>query len=392
MSLKICLDNLKQMLADRDVSSCQDIIPSAVLPIFYKIVNLDELNREHAQALLDPINIIRFDAWQQRAIEKICETILCPDYGYALHLRLSLFLQYFVEYPLAERHFFGRTASRVHVYGLLCEVSGEDSHVNFGDYISHFVAKILTCNQCGLLYAKDMKPELSGANHHVLALVGSIASQQALASHKSLVHCGTGLAHDSRVINVQRNTVYKSVRGPYTWRTVTQSTKFKQTPACWGDPALSLPRFIPSQKPTGKTTLVLHYVDRVPWSRLSHEAALDINVIINKGPISQFLDFVQDISSSAYVASSSLHGCVIAHAYGIPVLPISMSDGVIGGDHKFREYWCSVAGPSFNMFQIRKDEDVNVLNDKALYWKPDAEHINHITSSYMQLLQRLLSS
>jgi pyruvyltransferase len=47
---------------------------------------------------------------------------------------------------------------------------------------------------------------------------------------------------------------------------------------------------------------------------------------------------VEDIARCEYVASSSLHGVIVAHALGVPALWLRISDQLKGGAFKFRDY------------------------------------------------------
>jgi len=100
-----------------------------------------------------------------------------------------------------------------------------------------------------------------------------------------------------------------------------------------------LPLIWPRQ-PTGKYELgvVPHYTDyRCAVGKFWGQRNIRIVDVMNP-----FERVVDDICACRAVISSSLHGLIVAHAYGIPALWVKFGDGVIGGGFKFRDYFESV--------------------------------------------------
>ncbi|MDO9264134.1 MAG: polysaccharide pyruvyl transferase family protein [Desulfosalsimonadaceae bacterium] len=48
---------------------------------------------------------------------------------------------------------------------------------------------------------------------------------------------------------------------------------------------------------------------------------------------------IRDIAACRHIASSSLHGLVVAHSLGIPACPLTLSGKLRGGTFKFRDYY-----------------------------------------------------
>ena len=64
----------------------------------------------------------------------------------------------------------------------------------------------------------------------------------------------------------------------------------------------------------------------------------DVLVIdVQRGP----KEVVEDILSCELVLSSSLHGIITAHAYGIPAVWLELSGRLVGGGYKFHDYYSS---------------------------------------------------
>jgi len=55
---------------------------------------------------------------------------------------------------------------------------------------------------------------------------------------------------------------------------------------------------------------------------------------------------VDAINTCRYVASSSLHGLIVANAYGIPAVWTTFADTLAGDDTKFFDYYESVGNSS----------------------------------------------
>ena len=77
------------------------------------------------------------------------------------------------------------------------------------------------------------------------------------------------------------------------------------------------------------------------------------------------------------VLSSALHGVILAHAYGIPALPVRIGDGLVGGDFKFRDHYHSIghagfrARVSFSDLVGRGAPAESVFAAVDGYWQPE---------------------
>lgn len=110
----------------------------------------------------------------------------------------------------------------------------------------------------------------------------------------------------------------------------------------------------PAQTKRYKLSLVPH------WREVDHfnERYGDIYNVIDLRTRDVF-KVIDEITSSEYILSSSLHGIIVPHAYGIPALWIE--DGYIDTDgFKFNDYFSSVNVPIYkgfrNIEEILKDD------------------------------------
>lgn len=128
---------------------------------------------------------------------------------------------------------------------------------------------------------------------------------------------------------------YLAVRGPLTRDVVLR--RGGDCPEIYGDPALLLPTvYAPPTEKRHEIGLVPHYVDaKDPQVRTS-----DLPIInpLRADP----LNVVDEIRSCHAILSSSLHGIIVAHAYGIPAAWVRLGDRLDGDDTKFRDYAASV--------------------------------------------------
>ena len=108
-------------------------------------------------------------------------------------------------------------------------------------------------------------------------------------------------------------------------------------PVALGDPGLLVSRALPQQSTHhGPISIVPHYVD-IDASEVSRATEnSEVQVIdVRDDPI----DVVSQIANSSIVFSSSLHGLIVADAFRVPNYWTPLSDNVIGGSYKFKDYY-----------------------------------------------------
>lgn len=106
----------------------------------------------------------------------------------------------------------------------------------------------------------------------------------------------------------------------------------------YGDPALLLPLiYNPKIEIKHRIGIVEHYVD----AGLYKGEGQRIN------PLQNWNTFINELKQCEKIISSSLHGCIIAEAYGIETECIKLSDKVLGGGFKFKDYLSASNRTSF---------------------------------------------
>lgn len=135
---------------------------------------------------------------------------------------------------------------------------------------------------------------------------------------------GTGCIREAQIKAVP-SCRFAAVRGPLSRAMI----KGARVPEIYGDPALLLPLlYDPQIEQIHDVGYVPHYKDR----GLQPEGYW-INIT------NDWHDVVDGIKSCKTIVSSSLHGIIIAEAYGIPAVWAKYSDMVIGGEFKFQDYF-----------------------------------------------------
>ena len=199
---------------------------------------------------------------------------------------------------------------------------------NFGDIINPYIIEGLT----------GIPPRFSTASPRVIA-IGSIIK----FAKKGDQVWGAGAPGQDQPINPE--AVYHAVRGPLTRELVLKAGG--KAPEVYGDAAWFLPKlYAPKITKTHKLGVILH---------LAHAEAAppidpDVRVIdikrVGAGEIEAFID---EMLSCEAVLSTSLHGVIVAQAYGIPVrwcVATGSARQIHGDGTKFEDYFQSVGRPA----------------------------------------------
>lgn len=219
----------------------------------------------------------------------------------------------------------------------------KDAQHNFGDDINPY------------LYEKIVgKPPnyipLSESTVRFMA-IGSVIS----AANDMTIVWGTGSMFCNTKITGQPEM--RAVRGPLTRRVVLASDI--KCPEVYGDPVLLIPRYYnPTIEKKYKVGLIPHYIDHnkidiVPGDKDA------IKISIGLG-IEEFIDTVKSCES---IVSSSLHGLIIADAYGIPCRWAEVSSNVAGDGFKFKDYFGSIGLKPYAPLNLR---NMPVVSSKLL--------------------------
>jgi pyruvyltransferase len=169
---------------------------------------------------------------------------------------------------------------------------------------------------------------------------------------------GSGLLDENIELAVKPKSVL-AVRGYLTWEKLRQQGV--DSPQIFGDPGVFLPWLYPKQAPRWPLGVVPHYVDQgEPF--VLQAAAGGAKIIDVTAPLEQVAAI---LSSCERILSSSLHGLIFAHAYGIPSAWIKISNRVLGDGFKFFDYYSSIGVDKSDVPVLTPDERLEALSQRC---------------------------
>lgn len=247
-------------------------------------------------------------------------------------------------------------------------------HENYGDALGKYLVEKISSKK--VVFAFPKKFSIFDWFSPIYVTVGSILAN---VNHKCIVW-GSGIIDQKTKIN---KAVYLAVRGPQT-RSYLMTFGY-EVPEVYGDPALLLPRFFnPKVEKKYKYGFVPHYNDYEivkDWYKGNKDVLL-IDMMTNDVE-RKTIEFLQ----CEKIISSSLHGIIIAHAYGIPAVWQKISDNIFGDDIKYRDYFESVELPFYQPNIIESPyscSDMQILFDKLPHL-PKKEKLDDLCNRLMDV-------
>jgi pyruvyltransferase len=208
--------------------------------------------------------------------------------------------------------------------------------VYWGDYPLNF-GDVLTANLLNSIGVKFTHTNnFDEANTFV---IGSIAR---LATMGSTIF-GSGVIRKNEIACPLAK--WKFVRGPLTRENVLKHGG--TCPDIYCDPALLLPSFCKESEKEYEIGIVPHYTHfHHMKKKYKDQRVIDV---VNKDPLS----VAKEITKCKKIVSSSLHGIICAHSYGIPAARINGPIKLHGDGIKFEDYYMSV----------KADSEISTLKD-----------------------------
>ncbi|WP_352287856.1 polysaccharide pyruvyl transferase family protein [Psychrobacter sp. GW64-MNA-CIBAN-0177] len=235
-----------------------------------------------------------------------------------------------------------------------------DGEPNFGDLIGPYLVSKITGTP--VLNIKNLK-------HPGIMTVGSIIQ---MIDRKDMVIWGSGLMYklkDTQINSFKDNAPYiLSVRGQESAQHLIDSGISVPDQKFYGDPALILPLFYtPSIRGSKKIGICPHYIHK-PYFLKSLTGKDNLRIINVQNDVETVVD---EIASSAVCISTSLHGLIIAQAYGIPWVWLEVCDkSLSGGDFKFKDFFSTLNEAQVSHIKVNLNDiesiDYEAVADKAV--------------------------
>ena len=206
---------------------------------------------------------------------------------------------------------------------------------NYGDVLGKFLVEKISGKK--VVFAWPKKFSFLDFFSPIYVTIGSILAN---VNHKCIVW-GSGIINKEIKI---KSAKFLAVRGPQT-RKYLMDLGY-EVPEVYGDPALLLPRYFnPKVEKKYQYGIVPHYNDyKVVEKWFENRSDIHLIDMMTNDIESKTIEFLQ----CEKIISSSLHGVIIAHTYGIPAVWQKFSDKVFGDDIKYQDYMESVQIPFYH--------------------------------------------
>lgn len=257
--------------------------------------------------------------------------------------------------------------------------------INFGDQLNPYLVK--------KIWGLDSIKINEGESENHLMMIGSILNE---ANSNSLVF-GSGFVSPNSFFEGQPKIL--SVRGELT-KEVLEKRGYNGSLIKIGDPAILIPDFykpISSEKKY-RLGIIPHIIDTDLASNIfSHfkECTIIDLRLSGENDEKEIEKIIEQILNCEHIISSSLHGLIVAHSYGIPAAWCEFSDRVIGEGFKFKDYFSAHVSninqiPRIVLKDVEKIDCIEPLIEESLKstieTNKDKEHVYEIIKNIGSLL------
>jgi len=207
---------------------------------------------------------------------------------------------------------------------------------NYGDLLSKYLVEKISEREVKWINPRKQPWYKLNKKHYLV--IGSILHH---ASNQSIVW-GSGIIDRKHKVP---KADFRAVRGPQTRKFL--NDRGISCPEIYGDPALLLPGYFkPQIRKKYKIGIIPHYHDyNLVYQNFKEEKEIlvvDLMTMDVEEVTIQLLECEKTISSS-------LHGLIVSHAYGIPSIWVEFSDKIFGDGIKYQDYFESVDIPFYKV-------------------------------------------
>lgn len=238
---------------------------------------------------------------------------------------------------------------------------GKPIHSNWGDDINYWFLKEISERPI-LIYNQSVLTRLL-RRKHVLG-IGSILGM--FSTSKSIVW-GSGFL-DSTIERIEPPAEIRAVRGPYTRKKLMDMGI--DCPEVYGDPALLISRWYhPKVLKKYKYGVISQYSKRQHNDAVSFFGNNPDVYYIEICQYDSWLSFVNEILQCEAILSSSLHGLIVAEAYGIPAVWIEFPSNNRNHHIKYQDFYASI-GKEAVPYEAKDKVDFKVIDRLIAEWQP----------------------
>lgn len=244
---------------------------------------------------------------------------------------------------------------------------------NYGDLLGKYLVEKISGKE--VVWVHPKKWHFKDFFQPIYVTAGSILAHV----NKKCIVWGSGIILKDQVVKPAR---FLAVRGPQTRKRLLEQGH--QVPEVYGDPGLLLPlHYKPQLQKKYTLGIIPHYNDFKnikPFYENEKEVLL-IDLMTNDIEATTNL-FLQ----CEHIVSSSLHGLIVAHAYGIPAVWVQFSDKLFGDGIKFQDYFESVKIPFYQPELSEELPSIEKLKNqlKSYPTLPDVKVISQLQKGLMK--------
>lgn len=208
---------------------------------------------------------------------------------------------------------------------------------NFGDELSKYIVQKISEKK--VVYVRKNK-------HKKLLAIGSLIDRESAYSDSDI--WGSGCLQQNALTKIKYFPIGRyikqlfspksrvhAVRGPLSRKLLVDAGFF--VPEVYGDPAILTPIFYqPRSTLSNDIGVILHQTHETPEAaQIIKRMGLRLISIYREGD-NEIEEFIDEVASCRKVFSTSLHGVIIAQAYGVPAQWLRIANQPIHADEEFK--------------------------------------------------------
>ena len=208
-------------------------------------------------------------------------------------------------------------------------------------------------------------------SHNEECKVISTGSILGIGAKKDTLVWGSGVININTSVNLK--AIFLLVRGKYSAKAVEQDVPL-------GDPAIALCEYYKplSTKKVHKIGIIPHQIHFDKVKKEITEKGLDYYIIDpTTNTKNSFERYIEEVNSCEKIISTTLHGTIAAHSYGVPAIPYHYDDALTGDGTKFLDYY-SVWKEFQKATSVLEEGPVQLLAESENFWTPNESERNAV--------------